>query len=202
MPYKSLEKYLPEGTYDYIEQILEPYYLKIKITNPRQTRNGSFRAYPNNKQYYINITGTLNQYSFIITFLHEVAHLKTWEKHKVKAKPHGKEWKAQFQNLIFPLLLNDTFPPDIRSALIKYFENPKASGNSDLRLARCLKKYDTETSGKPTVEEIPENSIFVWRNGKTFKKQEKLRKRYKCIEVKTKKIYLFDPLAEVVPVRQ
>jgi len=34
-----------------------------------------------------------------------------------------------------------------------------------------------------------------------FQKKEKLRKRYKCIELKTKKIYLFNPLAEVKPVR-
>lgn len=202
MDYKQLENYLPPGTYPYIEKILEPHYIIVKITNPRQTRTGSFRAYTSSKQYYINITGKLNPFSFTVTLLHEVAHLRTWEEYKEKAKPHGNEWKAHFQNLLFPLILKDVFPPDVNSALIKYLENPKASGNGDVRLAKCLKKYDKEKSVYPTIEEIPEQSIFAWRNGKAFRKEEKLRKRYKCIELKTKKVYLFDPLAEVKLLRQ
>jgi SprT protein len=30
-----------------------------------------------------------------------------------------------------------------------------------------------------------------------FRKEEKLRKRYKCIEVSTRRVYLFSPVAEV-----
>ena len=40
-------------------------------------------------------------------------------------------------------------------------------------------------------------ALFKLKNGRVFRKDEKLRKRYKCTEVKTKRIYLFSPVAEV-----
>jgi hypothetical protein len=47
------------------------------------------------------------------------------------------------------------------------------------------------------VEEIPENGIFRCDNGRVFKRGEKMRKRFKCIEVNTGRVYLFSPVYEV-----
>ena len=37
----------------------------------------------------------------------------------------------------------------------------------------------------------------MMKNGRTFRKLERIRKRYRCIEIKTGLIYLFSPIAEV-----
>jgi hypothetical protein len=47
------------------------------------------------------------------------------------------------------------------------------------------------------VEELPLNALFKIEDGKLFKKGEKQKKRFKCEEVKTGKIYLFSPVFEV-----
>jgi hypothetical protein len=40
-------------------------------------------------------------------------------------------------------------------------------------------------------------ALFKLKNGRVFRKEEKLRKRYKCTEIKTRRVYLFSPIAEV-----
>ena len=52
-----------------------------------------------------------------------------------------------------------------------------------------------------TISDISEGDDFLLKNGKVFMKGEKLRKRFRCIEKKTQKVYLFHPLAEVLEVQ-
>ena len=87
------------------------------------------------------------------------------------------------------------FPEDILKVLSLHLKNPKASTLTDVNLASVLKKYDTNKV--LTISDINQGQIFSISNGKIFKKGEKLRKRYKCVEVSTNKVYLFHPLAEV-----
>jgi hypothetical protein len=47
------------------------------------------------------------------------------------------------------------------------------------------------------VEEIPLNNFFMLKDGRIFQKGAKLRKRYKCKEVSTGRLYLFSPVYEV-----
>ena len=47
------------------------------------------------------------------------------------------------------------------------------------------------------MEKLPLKSLFKLKDGRIFRKDEKLRKRFKCTEIKTKRIYLFSPVAEV-----
>ena len=47
------------------------------------------------------------------------------------------------------------------------------------------------------VEEVPANSLFKLKDGRVFKKGDKLRKRFRCEEVGSKKVYLFSPVYEV-----
>ena len=48
-----------------------------------------------------------------------------------------------------------------------------------------------------TVEKLPVNAVFKIKDGRVFRKGEQLRKRFKCVEVSTKRVYLFSPVAEV-----
>lgn len=47
------------------------------------------------------------------------------------------------------------------------------------------------------VEEIAFRALFRTADGRVYQKGEKLRKRFKCIDIKTDKVYLFSPVHEV-----
>jgi hypothetical protein len=59
-----------------------------------------------------------------------------------------------------------------------------------------LRKYDKQSHHR-LVEELAYNALFRTSDGRVFQKGEKLRKRFKCAEVKTGKVYLFSPVYEV-----
>ena len=44
--------------------------------------------------------------------------------------------------------------------------------------------------------------MFKLKDGRIFRKEEKLRKRYKCVEVSSRRVYLFSPVAEVEHIEQ
>jgi len=201
MSLEALDPFLPPSTRSYIEELLRKDNILIKVTNPRQSRHGSFRAGNRKSPATIHISGTLNPYAFILTLLHEIAHLKTWDVHGRKVKPHGPEWKNIFANLVVPLVNNGLFPDDLKEQLTRHMTNPKASSSSDMKLLKALKKYDRRQDTTPLVEDLPEGAVFEWRQGRLFQKKEKLRKRYKCVELSTKKVYLFSPMAEVKLIR-
>jgi hypothetical protein len=46
------------------------------------------------------------------------------------------------------------------------------------------------------LEKIPLKTVFVYE-GRLFEKGERIRTRYNCKEIKSGRIYLFNPLAEV-----
>jgi len=60
-----------------------------------------------------------------------------------------------------------------------------------------LRKYDAKENRHRLIEEIPFNTLFRLDDGRVFQKGEKLRKRFKCKEVATGKLYLFSPVYEV-----
>ena len=96
-----------------------------------------------------------------------------------------------------PFFEKDVFPVDIHHTIINYLNNPAASSCTDLTLARALKKYDTHLS-TTRIEELPIGAIFVLKDGRKFKKGDRLRKRFRCECLDNGKIYLFNPLAEVL----
>jgi SprT protein len=133
----------------------------------------------------------------LVTTVHEFAHLHTWNEHKQKAKPHGTEWKSNFKKMMQPFFEKDVFPADVKQAITGYLNNPAASSCSDLTLYRSLRKYDAPKEYVFTVEKLPLKALFKLKDGRVFRKEEKLRKRYKCVEISSKRIYLFSPVAEV-----
>ena len=111
-------------------------------------------------------------------------------------KPHGKEWKRTFQHLMLPFINPQIFPDHLLPLLAEHFKNPKASSDSDATLALELKQFDVP-NGKTYVFEVPLGTHFKLYNGKVFQRGAKRVKRYECIEIKTGRLYLFNPNAEV-----
>ena len=191
-----LSKYLPESSIEKVFDLMNKYKFHFKITRSRTSKLGDYTSPARDKGHRVTVNHDLNQYLFLITLIHEIAHLVVWEKFKNKIQPHGKEWKEEFKILLNPFLSNGVFPDDVYLALANYIRNPAAGSCSDQNLLRVLRKYNNK-SEHLHLEDIPENSVFKLKNGRLFIKGKKLRKRFKCVELRTKHNYLISALAEV-----
>jgi len=190
---QQLSKYLPDTSLDLVIDLLNQHPCKLKVVNNRKTKHGDFRKLPTG-QYQITINNDLNTYRFLLTLIHEMAHLVTHKKYG-RVKPHGMQWKQSFQHLMLPFLHPEIYPPEVLSLLAKYLKNPKAATDSDVRLSLALKKFD-ERNGKNFIFELPLESKFMY-NKRIFVRGAKRRTRYGCVEVNSGKTYLFHQNAEV-----
>ncbi len=196
---------IPEPSVDRMADWILHFNFNLKITENRASKLGDYRAPVGKNRHLITINHNLNKYAFLITLVHEIAHLTTYEKYKStyrRVLPHGAEWKTEYKNLMRYYLNSTIFPEDVMKALGDYMQNPAASSCADENLLRVLRKYDSKKSAVVHLEEIPLGSTFKHGKSRYFIKGEKSRKRFKCEELGTKRIYLFSPLAEVILVTQ
>lgn len=200
-----LRHYIPEPAVDTMADWILHFNFNLKITENRASKLGDYRSPMHKSRHLITINHNLNKFSFLITLVHEIAHLTTYEKYKQvyrKVLPHGVEWKNEYKNLMRYFLHHEIFPEDVLKALSDYMTNPAASSCADVNLLRVLRKYDTKKSAVLHIEEIPYGANFKYGKNRYFVKGEKIRKRFKCEEVGTKRVYLFSPLAEVILITQ
>ena len=196
-PLLQLQSYLPPGSFDEVLFYLQHHKVHLTISRKRQSILGDYRHAHTDKNHRISVNGNLNKYAFLITLLHELAHLFTYEKFGHKVMAHGREWKNEFSKILAKFLLQKVFPADIEKGLLHTLQNPAASSCGDEKLLRVLHKYDEKATGVHLVEQLAEGTMFVIKGGRIFKKGEKIRKRFKCVEVKTGKLYLFSGMYEV-----
>jgi hypothetical protein len=193
----TLKDYLPDQTYEPVLAYLQHYQVHLTVARERKSVLGDYRHRHRDQNHRISVNGNLNKYAFLITLLHELAHLLTFEQHGNRVAAHGKEWKQLFGKLLAQFIQHDVFPSDIKNALKQSLHDPAASSCADEVLLRVLKNYDEKQSQLVFVETIPNGVLFKTHDGKVFRKGERIRKRFKCEEVKTKRLYLFSPVYEV-----
>ena len=193
------QKYIPAAALTSCLELTESLQVRIKIVKLRVSRHGDYKRLANG-QHIITLNATANQYRFLITFVHEIAHLRAFEQYGRTIRPHGKEWKQVFKYLMLPFLRPDVFPSDLLPLLASHFKNPKASSSTDADLALALRRYDPPKDTIPVLE-IPQGSIFEMYNGKKFKKGGTRVKRIECMELSTGRLYLFQPNAEVLLIK-
>ncbi len=191
-----MSKYLPERAVEPCFELIKMYGVHLKIVNHRVTRHGDYRKLPQG-EHQITVNASLNKYRFLITLVHEIAHLVAFESYGRFIKPHGVEWKQTFQRLMLPFIRPEIFPSQLLPIIANHFKNPKASSSTDARLSIALKSFDVEERKHQYVYEIPDGSTFRLYNGKCYKKGKKRIKRYECVELGSGKVYLFQPNAEV-----
>jgi SprT protein len=197
-PISQLENYLPPNTFDAVYHFLNEYKVHLTVARERRSILGDYRHRTHIQTHRISVNGNLNRYAFLITLLHELAHLLTFEKYGNRVQAHGTEWKQAFGFLLASFITKEVFPVDIKQALMQSLHNPAASSCADDLLLRTLKKYDKNSEKMVFVEDMAEGVLFSTRDGRVFKRGEQLRKRIRCEEIKTKKIYLFSPVYEAM----
>lgn len=193
---RILSQYMPAAAVPIIAKWIDYFQCEFKISKGRATKLGDYRHPFQGAGHKISVNNNLNIYQFLVTTVHEFAHLLTWNDYKNKVKPHGEEWKYNFKRMMAPFLAQDVFPEDVKKAVVNYLDNPSAASCTDLKLSRALKKYDPGMDIS-RLEEIPLHAVFSIKDGRRFKKGERLRKRYRCVCLDNGNIYLFNPLAEV-----
>lgn len=196
-PLEALAEYLPPNTFEPVAAYIQHHKVHLTITRERKSILGNYRNAYSNKNHRITVNGNLNKYSFLITLLHELAHLLTFEQYANRVQAHGREWKHVFSDLLAQFIQKKVFPADIEQELVRSLNNPAASSCAEDGLMRILRRYEPATSGLLMVEEVPLGSLFRLKDGRVFKKGEKLRKRYRGEEIHSAKVYLFSPVYEV-----
>lgn len=187
--HSTLQTHVPGPALLYCYRLWTETPFELKITRTRQTKVGDFTSKRSISHPRITLNQELNPYLFLITYVHEVAHLRVHLQYGNRVDPHGEEWKARFRILMQPVLDPAIFREDILAVLDRHMVNPKASSFADSELTRVLRRYDKDAAQYATLSEIPEGSIFRFQ-GRFFKKGKVRRTRVLCHEVKTKRHYL------------
>ncbi len=197
LPFEELKAYIPEGSYESLLHNIVKYKVQLTLTRERKTILGTYIHPFGTKGHRITVNANLNQYAFLVTLLHELAHLFTYEKYRGRVAPHGVEWKAEFSAILKEYLLKSIFPEPLALAIKNSLANPGASTCADIPLQMALKKFDKKQDGFLMVDELQQGQLFRIADGRIFERGEKLRTRYKCKELSSKKYYLFSKLFEV-----
>jgi SprT protein len=204
---KVLEPHLPEKSIGFIINWLLDKKVLLRISNSRTTKLGDYKPPRPGAIPRISVNHNLNKYAFLITLVHEMAHHMVMDavednrpmisfRRRKRPKPHGAEWQSHYRDLMDPLMIPAIFPLDVIEVMKQYLGNPKASSTADQKLFRVLKKYDLP-DGSEFIDQLPFDAVFHLRNGRSFRKKEKMRKRYRCISIDNGRIYLFNPMAQV-----
>lgn len=189
-----ISTFVPEKSLPYCLDLINQYDFRFVLNKERQTKLGDFRR-DKRDNFTITVNRNLNLYQFLITFIHELAHLVVAVKHPKSVKAHGREWQQQFKELMLPMLTPEIFPDDILRPLARHMKKPKAATSSDPILWKALQEYNGSTP-ELTLADIAEDETFVFK-GRIFRKLKKRRTRVLCQELKNSKQYLIPEIAEV-----
>jgi SprT protein len=195
-PLEYLSKFIPAAAVPRVLEFLHQYKVHLTITRERKSVLGDYRHATQHKNHRISVNGNLNPYAFLITLIHELAHLVTFNQYGHRVQPHGREWKNCYALLLKDFMGKQIFPALVEQALLQSMHDLPASSCADEDLMRVLKQFDPH-NGLVMVESLSEGQLFDIGEGRIFKKGKKLRKRYQCTELETGKLYLFSPIYEV-----
>ena len=195
--------FLPPAAVPHVEPVLAAYALDVRIARPRRTKLGDHRPPPAAAHpHRISINSNLNPYAFLTTLLHEVAHAATWERHgprRRRTRPHGPEWKREFEAILAPVVAADVLPTEVTWALARSMRNPAAATCSDRGLVLALARYDAAAANRLRVEDLPEGTFFRVDGGHAFRAGRQIRTRRQCFECRSGREYRVHGLLLVEP---
>jgi SprT protein len=187
--YAILRNHVPEQALAYCFGLWKDRPFELKITKTRQSKVGDFTGRKGAKYQRITLNHDLNPYLFLVTYIHEFAHLVVFSGFGNRVDPHGDEWKNTFRHVMSPLLGREIFPPEILYILVRHMANPKASSFADSELTKAFRQFDKNAGQFACLSDIPEGSIFRFQQ-RFFSKGKLKRTRIICRDLKSKRNYL------------
>ncbi len=188
----ELKNHIPQNSIEIINAYWKKHPFHLKMSNHRQTKSGDYRYIPENREHLISVNKSLNQYQFLFTLVHEIAHQWVRISYKRRQSPHGKAWKDMFKQLLEPFLLMNIFPDTIQKEVKRHMVNPKASSSADVKLYHAL-QYDKEGVFLKDVDEGMKFKI----GKKWFVKGPKRRTRYLCYALPDNRKYTISSIATI-----
>jgi SprT protein len=190
-----LIQHVPASAVNYCIRLWTEFPFDFVLRRNRLSKVGDFTCRAG-KTPQITVNHNLHPYLFLMTYIHEVAHLHVHQNLGFRVEAHGTEWKAAFQNLMAPVSTEETFPYPLLDGIIKHMASPKASSFSDAGLTQLFRDQDEREKSTLLLSQIPEGSIFRL-HGRWFKKGKLKRTRVLCNEVKSRRQYLIPADAPV-----
>lgn len=193
-----LEQKVPTEAVEYCFRLWEENPFSFTVARTRSSCFGNYIF--RNNTHKITVNNDLNPYAFLLTYIHEVAHLHTQlqkgANKRRKILPHGIEWKTNFQKLMQPVLTSSIYPEKILKPLTEYMSNPAASSVGYAPLQEALRSFDEKQEEGVALSQLPDNQWFEFR-GAIFQKLELRRTRVLCVEKKSKRRYTISAVARV-----
>ncbi len=183
-----LISHVPGRAFEYCLSLWQNDPFDFRLRKKRMSKAGDFTCH-HGKTPRITVNHDLSVHEFLLTYVHEVAHLHVHKRYGFRTDPHGAEWKKLFQQLLSPLITIDIFPEPVLTCLKDHMVNPKASTYSDSTLTKLLRSIDPRVKSVTLLSDLPEGSIFDFQ-GRWFKKGKLKRTRVLCQEIKSKRQYL------------
>src|SRR6201996_7679299 len=118
-PLEYLRRWIPGQAAAKILDYLNHYQVHLTITRERKSVLGDYRHATHAQNHRISVNGSLNKFSFLITLIHELAHLVTFMEFGNRVQSHGKEWKQVSRKMLEDFIRLSVFPQDILAALKK-----------------------------------------------------------------------------------
>ncbi|HAQ64986.1 MAG TPA: hypothetical protein DCR43_03900 [Bacteroidales bacterium] len=197
---KSLLPFMPEGTAGlYCSQIAGIKSINFKLTRERTSKHGDYRSHVNRWRHQISINSTLPPHHFLVTLLHETAHLLVHERYRNHGDPHGPHWKAAFAEIILPWVVPGVLPPKLAMALKNHIEKGYATTTGDAGLLSVFRELEGIAQSIITLETLPPGAVFAIQ-GQLFRKGEKMRTFYRCVSLTNNREYRVRITAEVMPI--
>src|SRR5260221_422986 len=183
-----LIQHVPSEAVNYCTRLWQELPFDFKLRKSRISKVGDFTC-RSDRAPQITVNKDLHPFLFLMTYVHEVAHLHVHKVSGFRAVAHGEEWKTTFSLLMAPLLSSQIFPEPLLAGIKRHMVSPKASSFSDAELTQLFRSVDDRERSTVLLSHIPEGSVFHL-HGRWFKKGKLRRTRVLCHEVKTRRQYL------------
>ena len=185
----SWESHVPPEAAGVCRRLADETPFLLVVAPHRRSKYGDYCYYPATGRHRITVNGNLNPYHFLLTFLHELAHLRVELRHGRRAAPHGRAWQQTFRTLVQPLLSGGVFPENLRTALYRTLARPRAGAHADPDLVRALRTHDAAAPTGPELDTLPDGARF-WLGGRMLVKVRRRRTRVLAYEPSTCRHYL------------
>ena len=167
---------------------------QLVLSRTRLTKHGDYRYLLADASHIITINEGLNQWSFLLTYTHEVAHYNVYCKYGPGKKHHGSEWKKEFKVLLLKLLASGNIPDILARPLAAYSLNPRASTSTYHPLLLVLSSFD-EVQKNSLYDLSPGSEFSI--NGTMYIMLDRRRTRALCKQISSGRKYLVSMAAQI-----